>query len=269
MSNDGRLDELVDLIPSGLHREGNEVSLDAWCTLHYGQSDDMWTICQRRFDEWQNYRKAYLMWFEEETKDGKKNPHSRSQRFRHSQEGSADIIEHIAGVDCYREQGLNGNAISEEEMRLCSTSQHIVDKYNDIHQLPEWTPESDDEDFERESKYSLSGLAHRTAGMYGNRTAFPERHGLQGADMAPDDGGFENGDLIIHHYCLEIYKRVSTLRLDSTELTQVPDFADWWASSGEGTSNPAHESVSACSGEWFSHTPGSESSRPTRFRYRL
>jgi hypothetical protein len=176
-----------------------------------------------------------------------------------SRKQSADLIEHIAGVDCSEGHGFNGNAISAEEMRLCTTAQYIVKTENCIRQLTVWTPEPDDEDFEHEGKYFLSGLADRVDGLEGDCTTYPERHGLHGNTMSPQEyDGFEQGDLVFHPHCLEMYKRVSALRLDSAEVTHVPDFADWWTSDGMVNSPPMHESVSVCGGQWFVHNPGSE-----------
>jgi hypothetical protein len=145
-------------------------------------------------------------------------------------------------------------------MRLCNTSQYIVEKNSRLHRLPIWTPEPDDEDFERESKYFLSGLADRTAGLDGDCTSYPDRHGLRGDDMSPIFERFIRGDLVFHPHCLEIYKRVSALRLGSTELTQVPAFADWWTGAEYRSpwSAPVHKSVLACNGQWFQHSAGSE-----------
>jgi hypothetical protein len=241
LSKDGRLDQLIDPLPSGVDREGNEVSFEAWAALHYEDSD----------------HEEYQAWFDEKTRDGKRNVHSRSRSFRLSEEESADMIEHIAGVDCIHDHGFNGNVISAEEMRLASTAQYIVEKDSDYHHLPDWTPEPDDEDFERESKYFLSGLADRPDGLLGDCTTFPERHGLYGNDMSPTAyDGFVNGDLIFHPHCLEIYKRVSALRLDSAESTHVPGFADWWTSDGTVNGRPVHKSVGG--GQWYEHHSGSE-----------
>ena len=254
LSKDGQFDVLVDLKPSGVDRGGNEVSFKAWLTLYHEGSDD-----GDEQEDWSVHGETYREWFEEQTKDGKKNPHSRSRSFQLSQEGSADMIEHIAGADCYEGRAFNGNAISAEEMRLCNTAQYIVKTENCIHQLTDSTPEPDDEYFEHEGRYFLSGLADRVDGLEGDCTTYPERHGLHGDTMSPEEyDGFERGDLVFHPHCLEMYKRVSALRLDSAEVTHVPGFADWWTSDGMVNSPPMPKSVSDCGGQWFVHNPGSE-----------
>jgi hypothetical protein len=242
--------------------EGNEVSYKVWEATDCEKWDDkpeFWNLYNRdsvREEQVERYR----AWFEEKTQDGRKNPHSRSRSFQLYQDESADLVEHIAGVDCGGGHAFNGNAISAEEMRLCNTAQYIVEKDGVMyHDLPEWTPESDDEDFERESRYFLSGLADRVYGLEGDCTTYPERHGLKGDDMSPNEyDGFDRGDLVFHPHCLEIYKRAAALRLGSAELTNVPAFADWWNSDGRVNSPPCHPSVSGCGGQWFEHSSGCE-----------
>jgi hypothetical protein len=253
LSQDGRFDVLVDLVPSGVDRGGNEVSFKAWLALHYGGLDD-----RDHWDNWSEHEETYREWFEEKTKDGKRNPHSRTRSFRFSQEESADMIEHIAGVDCNQSNGFNGNAISAEEMRLCNTSQYIVNKDSSNHRDLDSTSESDDEDFERESNYLLSGLADRTDGLEGDCTVYPLRHGLS-RNMSPEQfEGFDRGDMIFHPHCLEMYKRVSALRLGGAQLTHVPALADWWTSDGMVNSPPCHESVFVGGGQWFVYNDGHE-----------
>jgi hypothetical protein len=262
MSKDGSLDQLVDIVPSGVDGEGNEVSYKVWEATDCEKWDDkpeFWNLYNRdsvREEQVERYR----AWFEEKTQDGRKNPHSRSRSFQLYQDESADLVEHIAGVDCGGGHAFNGNAISAEEMRLCNTAQYIVEKDGVMyHDLPEWTPESDDEDFERESRYFLSGLADRVCGLEGDCTTYPERHGLKGDDMSPNEyDGFDRGDLVFHPHCLEIYKRAAALRLGSAELTNVPAFADWWNSDGRVNSPPCHPSVSDCGGQWLEHSSGCE-----------
>jgi hypothetical protein len=146
------------------------------------------------------------------------------------------MIEHIAGVDCNHGHGFNGNVISAEEMRLCNTAQYIVKDNRELDQ----SPESDDEDFEREGKYFLSGLADRTSSPEGDCSVYPQRHGLS-KDM-----------------WLEIYQRASALCLGGSELNHVPAFADWWNADGMHNPPPYHKAVLACGGQWFEYNDGSE-----------
>jgi hypothetical protein len=257
LSKDGRFDHFMDCVPSGVDRDGNEVSLKTWLTV-IGEQSDNDTGCWGPNSE-DTRGGTYQEWFEEETKDGRKNPHSRTRSFRFSQEESADMIEHIAGVDCCQNNGFNGNDVLAEEMRLCNTAQYIVEANGRFHRDIDWTSEPDDEEFERENTYLLSGLADRTGGLEGDCTTYPERHGLKGGDMSPNEyDGFDKGDLVFHPHCLEIYKRAAALRLGSAELTNVPAFADWWNSDGRVNSPPCHPSVSGCGGQWFEHSSGCE-----------
>jgi hypothetical protein len=247
-SEERLLDEFVDVAPSGVDSECNEVSFDAYTKIRFQEPGR----CNfGRSSNWQTYCSAYWAYYKSKVPDGPKNPYTRPPG------EERPFCEHVAGVDCLHGHGFNGNAISADEMRLCNTAQYIVEKDSRMHHLPEWTPASDDEDFERESRYFLSGLADKPAGLEGDCTTHPERHGLHGDDMSPNEyDGFYNGDLIFHPHCLETYKRVSALRLDSAELTRIPEFADWWTSDGMVNPPPAHKSVGC--GQWYEHDPGSE-----------
>ena len=251
-ASEGRLlDEFEDIAPSGVDSEGEEISFDAYAQAQNKKPGRM-RCSFGRTHNWEYYRDAYWAYFESRVPDGPKHPYRRPP-------GARLFVEHVAGVNCMNSgRGFNGNAISAEEMRLCNTSQYLVEKGSEVHNLPEWTPEPDDEDFERESRYFLSGLASKTAEVLeGDCTAYPERHGLHGEEMQPNElDGFNNGDLIFHPHCLEIYKRVSALRLVSAELTHVPAFADWWTSDGMVNSPPVHKSVGG--GQWYEHDKASE-----------
>ena len=70
--------------------------------------------------------------------------------------------EHIAGPNCEDTQSYNGNHISAEEMRTCTTVQCLVEKRSQMRDwLPEWESEPNDEEFETESNHFLSGLGDR------------------------------------------------------------------------------------------------------------
>ena len=80
--------------------------------------------------------------------------------------------EHLAGPRCEHLSGYCGFDISAEEMRGSTTVQCLVMK------TPEWTPEPDDQEFERSGKYYLSGLCGHmpSRDMDGPRMT-PPRHG--------------------------------------------------------------------------------------------
>ena len=62
------------------------------------------------------------------------------------------VGEHTAGPGCVLEQGYSGYRISLEEMKGCRAVQCLVKKEAD------WMPEDDDEDFEVEGSYFLTGI---------------------------------------------------------------------------------------------------------------
>ena len=82
------------------------------------------------------------------------------------------LSEHIAGPNCEDTQSYNGNHISAAEMTTCISVQCLIEKAGHMRDwLPEWASESDGEDFERESKYFLSGLGDRI-GSWEDRTCY-------------------------------------------------------------------------------------------------
>jgi len=81
--------------------------------------------------------------------------------------------EHIAGPGCLEDRGYRGSEISIEEMKGCTTVQCLVRKNDN------WTPEPDDEDFELQSDFFLSGLSdHMPSRDMRSPTVTPARHGL-------------------------------------------------------------------------------------------
>src|SRR6187402_1668478 len=60
--------------------------------------------------------------------------------------------EHVAGPGCYSGQGYSAYRISVEEMNGSRAIQCILQKGDD------WKPEEDDQDFELEGKYFLTGV---------------------------------------------------------------------------------------------------------------
>lgn len=66
---------------------------------------------------------------------------------------SRDGREHIAGPGCVNRNGYSGHRIAVEEIKGCYTVQCIVRKGRC------WTPEPEDQEFERSSDYCISGLS--------------------------------------------------------------------------------------------------------------
>lgn len=66
LSKHGRLDELVDFVPSGVDREGNEVSFKVWEALPCGREDD---ASERQvLPDCEDHMERYRAWFEEKTR---------------------------------------------------------------------------------------------------------------------------------------------------------------------------------------------------------
>ena len=165
--------------------------------------------------------------------------------------------EHIAGPNCEDTQSYNGHNISAEEMRTCTAVQCLIEKESQTRNwLPEWTSESDDEDFERESKYFLSGLGDRTGSWDDDGFCSSTRHNV--VELDPTMGnrrGFINGDMPFHPYCFEIYRRVSECRVGAVN---IDDLAEWWNGCREEFATPMHAAVRRGRDEWWQHRAGDE-----------
>jgi hypothetical protein len=134
-------------------------------------------------------------------------------------------------------------------MKYCTTVQCLV-KYGDDYHEPaeEWHPEPDDEDFERTSKYHLSGLGFRSGTIEENDDVYPKRHGCY--EIQPvEPNGFKWGHASFHPYCLETYRRLSSLRLGKVDLL---DLAEWIAR--QDSSAPHHPAVGRGAGQWWEYT---------------
>lgn len=80
---------------------------------------------------------------------------------------------HLSGPKCSGGKAYNGNFITAQEMRGCTTAQCLV--YKDEN----WSPSSDDESFELEGDVFLSGLGDQVPSRdMGDVELTPVRHGL-------------------------------------------------------------------------------------------
>jgi hypothetical protein len=92
---------------------------------------------------------------------------------RISDEGGGEVKqEHVAGPGCSSGQGYNGYMISVEEMKGCRVVQCLAEKDED------WKPEEDDEEFEIESNYFLTGLGEGSPDEAPLDNISPPRHGV-------------------------------------------------------------------------------------------
>jgi hypothetical protein len=164
--------------------------------------------------------------------------------------------EHVAGPNCVDSQAYNGNHISVEEMRLCNTVQCLIEKESQTRDwLPEWDSESDDEEFEGESSHFLSGLGDRIGSWEDDAHCSPERHDVGELDPAIGTSGFASGDMAFHPYCLEIYRRVSTLRVGTIDIEGL---AIWWDLGHECSAIPMHAAIRRGTEQWWQHRAGDE-----------
>lgn len=260
-----------DVLPSGIDAEGNEISLEAYLSLRYkdnpaegedrlppGLSVQGLASTVRRgsysYEQFMvdGHAEAYLEWFKS------KVPHDKSQDYLNSgvlEDHPEYMVEHVAGPDCVSESGYNGNNISVEEMRFCTTLQCVGDRKSDAHDsMQNLPPEPDDEDFERESDYFLTGLLDKCGSWedIDDRSVYPRRHGLTDVNPMSIDG-FELGDKPFHPYCFEMFKRVSMLRLGKMDFVAL---FDWWAKDHGSDDIPVYPVIQG--GQWWEHGAGAE-----------
>jgi len=145
-------------------------------------------------------------------------------------------------------------------MRTCTTVQCLIEKESQTRDWadwpPEWNSEPDDENFERESNYFLSGLGDRMGSWDDDGFCSPIRHNVGELDPAMGNRrGFINGDMPFHPYCFEIYRRVSEWRMGAVNIDGL---AEWWDRSREEFATPMHAAVRRGRDEWWQHRPGDE-----------
>ena len=83
-----------------------------------------------------------------------------------------DKVKHITGTGCVSTLGYSGYRISADEMKGCRDIQALVKKKSN------WIPEDDDQDFERETNYVLTGIGNGLLGPLLVSDIKPVRHGI-------------------------------------------------------------------------------------------
>ena len=83
-------------------------------------------------------------------------------------------VEHVAGPGCNWGRGYSGYQISVEEMKGCRAVQCLLPK-----DTRDWQPEEDDHDFERESRFFLTGVGDGSATDGDESACTPVRHGVE------------------------------------------------------------------------------------------
>jgi hypothetical protein len=148
-------------------------------------------------------------------------------------------LEHVPSHDCEQMSAYNGNAISAEAMLGCNTAQCLVRKTS------HWKQELDDEDFEVEGRFFLSGLSDKMPSTDMNIPSFfPPRHGIieQNADNYIWDTEPGETAMPFHPTCLEIFKRASIFRDQVMDLDGLEHI--WFL---QGTTREFGEST------WWDH----------------
>ncbi|CAD6584366.1 MAG: hypothetical protein ASARMPRED_001748 [Alectoria sarmentosa] len=160
--------------------------------------------------------------------------------------------EHLAGPGCVSESGYSGHRISLAEMKGCRAVQCLVKKDAD------WMPEDDDQDFEIEGDYFLTGVGDGSPDEAPLEDIAPSRHGISDIilyNMADDP---ELG-LPFHPTCLEIYKKVCEIRIGRIDLEGLfywrqldCDFKTFFEEF------PRESAVRTSSEQFWRHQPGCE-----------
>lgn len=83
--------------------------------------------------------------------------------------------EHIAGPGCVSTAGYSGHRISVEEMEGCRAVQALLEKGTG------WKPEPDDQEFELEGDYFLTGIGDGSPDEAPLEDIKPARHGINEA----------------------------------------------------------------------------------------
>ncbi|KAJ4128221.1 hypothetical protein NW768_008509 [Fusarium equiseti] len=167
-----------------------------------------------------------------------------------------DEIEHIPGPECTQDGGYNGHHISVEAMKGFKDVQCLVLKPDD------WTPQTDDEEFEISSSYFLSGLSdHMPSRDEGGPEVFPARHGesspyAENVMWDPEEAG--KYAMPFHPTCFEIFKRASLRRQG---VVDVEGLVQWWRLEGDydGFEEfPRAQAVMDGGEQWWAHNLGDE-----------
>lgn len=85
--------------------------------------------------------------------------------------------EHVAGPACVSESGYSGHRISLAEMEGCRAIQCLVKKDTN------WIPESDDEDFEIDGDYFLTGVSDGSPDEAQLENIEPVSHGVSSINI--------------------------------------------------------------------------------------
>ncbi|MCJ1421091.1 hypothetical protein MMC32_007453 [Xylographa parallela] len=173
-------------------------------------------------------------------------------------------MEHISGPGCISRSGYSGQRISLEEMKGCRAIQCLVQKETD------WQPQPDDQDFELESDYFLTGVGCSPPDRVPLNLSKTARHNTDNFylfNLVDDNSvNYDTIALPFHPACFEIFKRVSQRRLGSIDVEGL-----WYWRALEGTYEAffinfprdfavktVYERVPTVYDPFWQHEPGSE-----------
>jgi hypothetical protein len=235
---------LHDVLPKGTDHEGEEVSFEAYLVSRFPEEPETRAKSAQSTDNGKNLKllREYVNWYNAKMPiEVQRNVNGESR------------YEHIAGPDCVHEGGYSGHAIPADEMKYCTTIQCIVPYINQNREpFNDPGPELDDEEFERRGVYYLSGLGDRCGSWEDDCSIFPARHGCYEVNPFQFDG-FDIGEPSFHPHCLEIYRRVSGLRRNTTDIT---DLAHWISRQSDEIRH--HPAVLRGTEQWWDHRTGDE-----------
>lgn len=167
-------------------------------------------------------------------------------------------VEHIAGPGCVLRSAYNGCKISAEEMRGCMTAQCLVRKQKGL----QYRPASDDEPFETNGDFFLSGLNDFMPSRdWSWPQTIPTRHGcdeVRAENKIWETEIAEEYAMPFHPSCLEVYKRASQQVMGSPDIAGL---TSWWTLEAEHqyfSSFPRDLNVVRCAQQDWRHHNGTE-----------
>lgn len=235
---------LHDILPTGIDKDGNEVSFETYLLSKFPDDAVMREKTLEDTYDGQHQKAAheYMDWY-----------HTRMPGESERKKDAFEIYEHIAGPNCVHYRGYSGHAISAEEMKYCTTMQFLVPYTRDSHDPSHHQqPEPDEEEFEKEGEYHLTGLGEECGSWEDDCSIYPARYGCYEVNPYQFDG-FDTGDPPFHPHCLEVYRRVSGLRRETTDIS---DLVPWIIRQVDEV--PDHPAVRRGTEQWWTHRQGDE-----------
>ncbi|KAF7911405.1 uncharacterized protein EAF01_002912 [Botrytis porri] len=165
---------------------------------------------------------------------------------------------HLPGPKCSASKAYNGNFITAQEMRGCTTAQCLVYKG------PNWSPSHDDEGFELEGDVFLSGLGdHVPSRDISDVRLTPARHGLANEVEADTviwqiPPNTREVAMPFHPTCLEVYKHASRLNFNQTSIQDLMKWRDRESCYKYYCEFPRDRAVTQCSEQWWNHSLDTE-----------